>query len=487
MNSSQPALMQCPAVCPAGEPCSATQPETSEANPNRAALLGHVGGPAPDPLTDFIVTGAVESATIRAQTDLTNRFQTLCTNDDRDTVATLLSRMSEAEISNWLDAPLHFSEYNDTPMIYVARHNCLSIASLLLGHNANPVKPSSHAESRPHPLLIAAQENRVEVIHLMSLANDFDPNVPRIDGHNALSVAILMENQEAVKALLECKADPNYKISTVYFDGSLQPADSLPENETAGADRCWLTMINFAARKGNPEILKLLLSHRGSPNNVDPDNPLQKSPLLAALSGNTNKEVIRLLLAYGADMHERIAVNSFDWAGVTKEKINNRPTICQFACATMLGDGNKPILELLHLYYRTKDGKKIPFEKFHEENTAEGFCRMIATSDCFFERVTVRPWIHVFIPNIVSFLQKKMTKTQIDCSGLDENQAKMLEGLSEEKTRESLNKLKDITPRDLQELFLRYLVELEKDGITMAQDADKNRASIDEFLQGGPF
>lgn len=487
MNASQPALKQCPPVCPAGESCSATQPETSEANPNRAALLGHVGRPAPDPLTDFLVTGAVESATVRAQTDLTNRFQALCTNDDGDTVATLLSRMSEAETSNWLDAPLPFSEFNDTPLIYAARHNCLSIVSLLLRHNANPVKPSPHMDTESHPLFIAAQENRFEVIHLMSLANGFDPDVPRSDGHNALSVAILKENQEAVKALLECKADPNYKISAVYFDGSLQPADSLPENETAGADRSWLTMINFAARKNNPEILKLLLSHRGSPNNVDPDNPLQKSPLLAALSGNTNKEVIRLLLAYGADMHEPIAVNSFDWAGVTKEKINNRPTICQFACATMLGDGNKPILELLHLYYRTKDGKKISFEKFYEENSAEGYCRMIATSDCFFEQVIAMPWVHALLPNLVSFLQKKITKTQIDCSGLDENQAKMLEGLSEEKNRESPNELKDVTLGDLQKVFLYYFVELDNDGITMAQDADKNRESIDEFLQGGPF
>ena len=487
MNSSQPALKQCPPVCPAGEPCSVTQPETSEANPNRAALLGHVGRPAPDPLTDFIVTGAAESATIRAQTELTNRFQTLCTHDDGDTVATLLSRMSEAEISNWLDTPLHFSEYNDTPMIYVARHNCLAIASLLLRHNANPVKPSSHAESRPHPLLIAAQENRVEVIYLMSLANGFDPNVPRIDGHNALSVAILMENQEAVKALLECKADPNYKISAVYFDGILQPADSLPENDTAGADRCWLTMINFAARKGNPEILKLLLSHRGSPNNVDPDNPLQKSPLLAALSGNTNKEVIQLLFAYGADMHECVSVNPIDWNGITKDKIDKRAKIYQFACATLLGSENEPILKLFHRYYRTNDGKKISFEKFHEENSAEGYCRLIATSDCFFEQVITMPGIYDHLSDLVTFLQKKITKAQIDCSNIDENQAKILESLTEEKTRESLIQLKSLAPRELQEELLLYLGKLKNDGITMAQDADKNRESVDEYLQRGPF
>lgn len=487
MNSSLPALEQCPPVCPPGEPCSATQSESSEANPNRAALLGFNGRPAPGSLTDLMVTGAVESATIRAQTDLTNRFQTLCTNDDGDTVATLLSRMSEAEVSKWLDTPLHFSEFNDTPMIYVARHNCVSIASLLLTYNANPVKPNPYSETGSHPLFIAAQENRVEVIHLMSTADGFDPDAPRSDGHNALSVAILKENQAAVKALLECKADPNYKISAVYFNGSLQSVKCLPENGTAGADRCWLTMINSAARIGSPEILKLLLSHRGSPDNVDPGNRLQKSPLLAALSENTNKEVIRLLLAYGADMHERIAVNPFDWAGITEEKINNRPTLCQFACATMSVDWNKEILELFHLYYRTKDGKKIPFEKFHGENFAEGYCRMIATSDCFFEQVITMPWIHVLLPSLVSFLQKKMTKTQISCSGLNENQAKILENLSEEKTRKSLIQLKNVTPRKLQEVFLHYFVELENDGITMAQDADKNRESIDEFLQEGTF
>ena len=487
MNASQSALKQCPPLFPAGEPCSVTQPESSEANPNRAALLGQGAKPAPDSLTDLMVTEAVKSATMRAQTDLTNRFQTLCTIDDRDTVETFLSRMSEAEISKWLDTPLHFSEDNDTPMIYVARHNCLSIASLLLSHNANPVKPSSHTETGTHPLFIAAQENRVEVILLMSLANGFDPNVPRSDGYNALSVAILRENQEAVKALLECKADPNYKISAVYFYGCLQSVGSLSEEDTAGADRCWLTMINSAARKGSPEILELLLSHRGNPNNVDPGNPLQKSPLFAALSGDTNKEVIRLLLAYGADMHERVSVSSFDWAGITKEKINYRPTLCQFACATMSGQGNKPILELLHLYYRTKNGKKIPFEKFHEENFAEGYFRLIATSDYFFQQFIDKPWVNDLVSSLVTFLEKKITKAQIDCSDVDENQEKILESLSEEKTRKAKKQLKDLTPRELQEVFLSYFGKLENDGVTMAQDADKNRATINEFLQGEPF
>ena len=487
MNSSLTGLEQSPPVCLSGEPCSSTQTGSSEANLNRAALLGHGDRPAPDSLTDFMVTRTVESATMRAQTDLTNRFQTLCTNDDGDTVATLLSHMSEAEISKWLGAPLHFSVYNDTPMMYVARHNCVSIASLLLGHNTNPVKPNPYSETGSHPLLIAAQENRVEVIRLMSTATGFDPDAPRSDGHNALSFAILKENQEAVKALLECKADPNYKISAVYFNGSLQSVKCLPENETTGAGMCWLTMINSAARIGNPEILKLLLLHRGSPNNVDPDNPLQKSPLLAGLSGNTREEVIQLLLAYGADMHECVSVNPLDWSGITKDKIDNRPKIYQLACATMLGSENEPILKLFHRYYRTSDGKKISFEQFREENSAEGYCRLIATSDYFFEQVIAMPGIYDLLSDLMTFLQKKITKAQIDCSGVDKNQAKILEILTEEKTRESLIQLKSFTPREFQEAFLLYLGKLKNDGITMAQDADKNRESVDEFLQRGAF
>ena len=487
MNSSLTALEQCPPVCLSGEPCSSTQAESSEANPNRAALLGHGGRPAPDSLTDFMVTGAVESATIRASTDLTNRFQTLCTNGDGYTVGILLSRMSEAEINQWLDTPLHFSQYNDTPMMYVARHNLVSIASLLLSHNANPVKPNPYSETKSHPLFIAAQSNQVEVIHLMSKAKDFDPNTPRSDGHNALSVAVLKENQDAVKALLECKANPNYQIAAVFFNGSLQPVKCLPENETACAEKSWITMINAAARKGNAEILRLLLANNGNPNNVDPGNPLQQSPLVAALLGNMREEIIRLLLAYGADMHEHFSVSPPDWAGITQDKINKRATICQFACAAMQDPENEPILKLFHRYYRTKDGKSVSFNKFCEENSSEGLCRLIATSDSFFKPVFAVYGINNFLPYIELFLQKKVTEIQINDSDLDENQAKILKNLTEEKTKESLSQLKNVTPRELQELLLLYLGKLKNDGVTMTQDADKNRASLDEFLQGLPL
>ena len=487
MNSSLTGLEQCLPVCLPGEPCSSTQAESSEANPNRAALLGYGGGPAPDSLTDFMVTGAVESATIRASTDLTNRFQTLCTNGDGYTVGTLLSRMSEAEINQWLDTPLHFSEFNDTPLMYVARHNLVSITSLLLSHNANPVKPNPYSETKSHPLFIAAQRNQVEVIHLMSTAKDFDPNTPRSDGHNALSVAVMKENQDAVKALLECKANPNYQIAAVFFNGNLQPVKCLPENETACAEKCWITMINAAARKGNAEILKLLLANNGNPNNVDPGNPLQQSPLVAAFLGNTREEIIRLLLAYGANMHEHFSVSPPDWADITQDKINKRATICQFACAAMQDPENEPILKLFHRYYRTKDGKSVSFKKFYEENSSEGFCRLIATSDSFFKPVFAVYGIDNFLPFIELFLQKKMTEVQINDSDLDENQAKILKNLTEEKTKESLSQLKSVTHKELQELFLLYLGKLKNGGVTMTQDADKHRASLDEFSQGLPL
>lgn len=487
MNSSQPALNQCPAACSPGEPCCPTQAESSKANPNRAALLGHGDGAAPDSLTDFMVTGAVESATTRAQTDLTNRFQTLCANGDGYTVGILLSRMSEAEINQWLDTPLHFSQFNDTPMMYVARHNLVSIASLLLSHNANPVKPNPYSETKSHPLFIAAQRNQVEVIHLMSKAKGFDPNTPRSDGHNALSVAVLKENRDAVKALLECKANPNYQIAAVFFNGKLQPVKCLSENEAACAEKSWITMINVAARKGNAEILRLLLANNGNPNNVDPGNPLQQSPLVAAFLGNAHEEIIRLLLAHGADMHEHLSVSPPDWSGITQDKINKRATICQFACAAMQYPENEPILKLLHRYYRTKEGKSVSFKKFYEENSSEGFCRLIATSDGFFKPIFAVCGIDNFLPYIELFLQNKMTEIQINDSDLDENQAKILKNLTEEKTQESLSQLKKVTLKELQELFLLYLGKLKNDGITMTQDADKHRASLDEFSQGLPL
>ena len=145
------------------------------------------------------------------------------------------------------------------------------------------------------------------------------------------------------------------------------------------------------------------------------------------------------------------------------------------------------MLKLFHLYYRTKDGKRVSFKKFYKENSSEGLCRLIATSDSFFKPIFAVYGIDNFLPYMESFLQNKMTEIQINDSDLNENQAKILKNLTEEKTEESLSQLRNVTPGELQETLLLYLGKLKNNGITMTQDADKYRASLDEFSQGLPL
>ena len=478
-NSS--VLEQCPSVFPAENSDAKVQKKPSEANPNRAALVGHNDRPAPDSLTEYTVTKTGQSPAMTAQDDLTTHFQTLCTNDDGNTVATLLARMSEEEIRKWLSTPLDFSEKHDIPMMHVARHNSVSIASVLLSHKANPVEISPHSETGSHPLFIAAQENQVDIIHLMSTADAFDPDSPRgCDGYNAMCIAIDRDCQEAVKALLEHKADPNYKFRAVYDEGVLKLAQSLVEEEAACANRCWCTLVNYAVMKGRTEILKLLLSKGGEVTNVDSGNPLQQSPLAVAVEGKLCEETIQLLLRYGADMHEPLPVNPDDWASITEEKINNRPTLCQYIC-TRRGPEAERVLNLFCTYYRTQDGKKLTPEEFFKVNFLPGVYRLIATSDTHFKNLAATPEFQDFFIQFEYFRHEKLVEDQINSADLDKSQQNTLKQLSQEHAKEEINQLKDMNVGDFQESILLFINFLKENEVSPAEYHDAVKAMAKEF------
>ena len=351
--------------------------------------------PAPQSLADFTITKAEQPAT--AQDDLATRFQLLCTNDDGTTLASILSGMSEEEVRTWLNTDLPYSERHDTPMMYVARRNCASMASVLMSHKADPVAINPHSETASHPLYIAAQENNVEVLRVMSTADTFAPDTPRSDGSTALSVAVKNHSLEVTRLLLECKADPNYKSQCIVVDGELRLIECCTEDEAARGIKFWNTLMNVAAAQEQTQdsvkIFELLLSKGGKVENIDPDNPFQPSPLASAIlgavpTGRSCEKFVDLLLSHGADMYEPFPLAAEDI--VSPAQISQsappralesmvRPSICEYVCLMSTNPIVLPVGQIIHKHYLLQEGsEKMPWKEFVGVNGQEGFLRAAA-------------------------------------------------------------------------------------------------------------
>ena len=351
--------------------------------------------PAPQLLADYTITRAEQSATV--QDDLATRFQVMCTNDDGTTLASILSGMSEEEVSTWLNTALPYSERHDTPMMYVARRNCASMTAVLMSHKADPVAINPHSETASHPLYIAAQENNVEVLRVMSTAETFAVDTPRGDGSTALFAAVGNQKLEATTFLLECKADPNFKVPAIVLgEGVLQPIKCCTEDEAARGIKCWYTLMNVAAEQeqtpDSVKILELLLGKGGKVENIDPDNPLQRSPLAEAIlsgfaNGHSCEKIVDLLLSHGADMYEPLPIlpdlvnpaQNSQSALLSAVKLMVRPSICEHVCLMSLKSVAFPVVQIIHKYYLLQQGsEKMPLEEFVKVNAPEGFFRAAA-------------------------------------------------------------------------------------------------------------
>ena len=323
---------------------------------------------------------------------LTSRFQILCNSDDGVELAHLLSGTDERTRNKWFSSPLPFSEKKDTPMIYAARHGHAAVVETLIEHQANPCENNPSATLQSNALTIAAQENQAKVIQVMTKSKQFDPDKPRKDGIPALIMAIQKGHTETTKILLEHKADPNYKIRCAADDEmGCRHIGSFGENEPIPPRQLWYTPVMFAINCGNHIILEQLLSNGGNPNNIDPANPLQQSPLFLAHSSRTSTavEMIELLLKYGADMCERIAPRNTAIRSFTQEKTHLRPTLleieCFFAAIKDDPESNRKA-DIFCDHFRTPEGQPVERSILKWFYTGQNFLKSVAMSSTFCDK-----------------------------------------------------------------------------------------------------
>jgi ankyrin repeat protein len=165
------------------------------------------------------------------------------------------------------------------------------------------------AEGRPKsldtggftPLLYAARENCLECVHVL-LANGADIDLPDPDGVSPLHVAIMNANWDLAKHFIEAGANvdqwdiygeaPLYTAVGSYTrkDGGRASID--PPNETEG-----LTIVKMLLERGADPNMQLFFR----PANVrGATNTRGSTPLIRA-ANNADLEMVKLLLANGAD------------------------------------------------------------------------------------------------------------------------------------------------------------------------------------------
>lgn len=157
-----------------------------------------------------------------------------------------------------------------TPFGASVHHNELKTAEYLLKNGAGELLETTSFE-KTTPLLVAAQEGYLEMLHLL-LAYGADPHALSNNDQSALHLASSRGSSEVVEVLLALGVDPN-----------------LPEAGTS------YTALHIAAYYGNFEVVKVLLEWSANIQDNDP-TPLH----LASCNGHTS--VANLLLDYGADV-----------------------------------------------------------------------------------------------------------------------------------------------------------------------------------------
>jgi ankyrin repeat protein len=204
-------------------------------------------------------------------------------------------------------------------------------ATLLTSTNGPPkvVKNDSHAdefseeidfllqfvmpppwEDAPHPLNVVAKFGSVQDVELVFQRDPAALNGRDDEGMTPLACAIVQEQMEVVRFLLDKGADPN--IPDKNGDTSLGLAAS--RNKTNGTPLCELLLakgavvnptnnktefnippLSWAVSSDNTELVKILLAHGADPNG-------RGGNILREASSRGDTEIVALLLDHGANL-----------------------------------------------------------------------------------------------------------------------------------------------------------------------------------------
>lgn len=192
-----------------------------------------------------------------------------------------------------------------TPLLYAARENCLACVDVLVEHGADLDLPDPDGVS---PLLVAIMNANWDLARKLILAGA-DVNQWDIFGESPLFTAVDLRSRidggrasidplnqttglEIVKLLLDRGANPNMQL---FF----RPANVRGSTNTRGS-----TPLIRAANNGDLEVVRLLLAHGADATLYMAD---RQTPIHAVLAGRASEpqalELIRVLHEAGTDVN----------------------------------------------------------------------------------------------------------------------------------------------------------------------------------------
>ena len=206
-----------------------------------------------------------------------------------------------------------------TGLHVAAQRGHLEVVDLLLAAGADPTIKDEEDRT---PLLLAIKGNYGEVASSLVKAGA-DPNTPYVDdngdSHNLLFDAIMVENDEFAKLLIEKGADIYFadekKVNTLLqasHRGLKDVVEALLNSHAASGKKSGyvdeasdegVTPLIASASEGHPEITKLLIAAKANINVKDSDGT---SALMAA-SARGHVDVVKALLEAGANINDQNA------------------------------------------------------------------------------------------------------------------------------------------------------------------------------------
>ncbi|MBL4761031.1 MAG: ankyrin repeat domain-containing protein [Mariprofundaceae bacterium] len=209
---------------------------------------------------------------------------------------------------------LKFYEHNkclfDKPMsIMCAEEGCTKSLDYIYKCTSDDINKASN-EYGHNVLAIAITKNNTELLHyLLSQKRIFIDHRNVIGGETSLIIAIRYENIPVVSALLENKANPNLKVSSIkpeYISlmAGIGPLDNIPLEGT--------TPLMVACTSGNEELVKILLANRAHVNQQSSNVYYVNAFSTAACHGHL--DILKLLIKNGANPFVKNAESIFDAA-----------------------------------------------------------------------------------------------------------------------------------------------------------------------------
>jgi ankyrin repeat protein len=185
-----------------------------------------------------------------------------------------------------------------TPLHIAVINNFKAMAELLVANGANINAQSHlHASQRRYtrlgtPLHYAVDLGNESMIAFL-LSNKADVNAVNDFGVTPLIVSI--RNNDLARAELLIKHNANVNVQVHHDIDNLRDESGNSSMSIMGH-----SPLHFAMDKHNKAMVELLLKNKADPNK---QNSAGETPLLMAAKENKDKDIVELLLAYGADVN----------------------------------------------------------------------------------------------------------------------------------------------------------------------------------------